>query len=168
MTKRILIAIDATPASTGALNRAIEIAGQADTELRLVHVVDETRVPWEDRGALPRQRAIDAATLAGRRALTESTAMIRAAGHRASSVLLRRLRVGDTIGSMIADEAGASGADMILVGSRRRGMLHRALRGGVEGQLSRKVEVPVIPVQGPRSRGRRSTSACTPGHLCLS
>jgi len=48
MNKRLLIAVDGSPAANAAVLEAIEMARADGSDLRLVHVIDETSVPWTD------------------------------------------------------------------------------------------------------------------------
>ena len=167
MAKRLLIAVDGTQTSIAALRRAIDMADGGGAALRLVHVIDETAVGWSERSS-PRRLAIDSLAEAGDRILRAALAMIRAAGHTASSTQLRRDRTAEGIGSLVAAEATRWGADLILVGSSGRGPIHRALLGGVEAQLKRHASAPVLPVTLPRVvPTARPQPAGTPGRLGL-
>ena len=167
MTKRLLIAVNGTQASIAAVRQAIEMADRGGAELRLVHVTDETTVGWSER-AFPRRHAIDSLAEEGDRVLNDALAMIRAAGHTASIVRLRRDRTAERIATLIAGEATRWGADQILVGSLGRGPIRRALLGGVEAQLRRRPPVPVHGVRSPgATRPQRPQPTCTPGRLGL-
>jgi nucleotide-binding universal stress UspA family protein len=146
MQKRVLVAVDGTALSNAALSRAIELVADGRSEVRLVHVVDETSVPWDDGGRTQRQHAVAALARAGGRILDEAQAALRGAGRSASSVQLRRDRWPESVGHLIAAEAERWGADLIVIGSRGRGPLRRILRGGVDAAVMRAATTSVLPV----------------------
>ncbi len=47
MINRILVATDASAASNRALKMAVQIAGQHDAELLIVHVIRDMQIPFE-------------------------------------------------------------------------------------------------------------------------
>lgn len=147
MSKRLLIAVDGSPAANAALLEAIEMARPDGSELRLVHVIDETSVPWTDSGIERRARTLDALAAAGEQVLANGLAMIRAAGLTASCARLRRERIADTVSALIASEAKSWGADMIVIGSLGRGPLRRILHCSVDAAVMRHSAVPVLPVK---------------------
>jgi nucleotide-binding universal stress UspA family protein len=169
MSKRLLIAVDGSAAAHAALSEAIELAKREDAEMRLVHVFDETSIGWGEPGVGHRRRALDALAGAGDRVLKDAQDMIRAAGLQASSARLRRERTGNTVSAMIAAEARAWGADLIVVGSRGYGPIRRALHGSVDADVVRIAKVPVLPVTPAptQSRGPRGLPPSRPGRLGL-
>jgi nucleotide-binding universal stress UspA family protein len=159
MSKRLLIAVTGSAAATAALHEAIELAKRDDSEMHLVHVFDETSVGWGERGVAQRRQALNALGGAGDKALTDAQDMIRAAGRRASCARLRRERTGDTVSALIAAEAEAWGADLIVVGSRGYGPIRRALHASVDAAVIRVATVPVLPVKPA------DTQRASPGRL---
>lgn len=147
MSKRLLIAVDGSPAAQAALAHAIAMAKMEEAELRLVHVVDEISVAWGERDVTRRRQALDRLTHSGERVLNAAQDMIRAAGRQASWARLRRRRNAETVSGLIAAEAKDWGADLILVGSREQGPIRRTLRRGTDVAVKRM----------PRSRSYRSS-----------
>ena len=147
MNKRLLIAVDGGPAANAALLEAIEMARADGSDLRLVHVIDETSVPWTDGGIERRERTLDALAGAGDKVLADGLAMIRAAGLQASCTRLRRDRTVDSVSGLIASEAKSWAADMIVIGTLGRGPISRVLRGSVDTAVMRNCAVPVLPVK---------------------
>ena len=155
MSKRLLIAVDGSPAANAALLEAIEMARAGDSDLRLVHIIDETSVPWTDGGIERRARSLDALAAAGDKVLADGLAMIRAAGLGASCTRLRRDRTVDTVSALIASEAKSWAADMIVIGTLGRGPISRVLRGSVDAAVMRNCAVPVLPVKPRVAHSRR-------------
>ena len=146
MYKRLLVAIDGSAASQAALSQAIELAAKDGSDVRLVHVIDETIVPWDDKGPGQRERALG--TLAGdsARILNDAQSALRRAGRSASSAQLVRNRWRDTASDLIAAEASRWGADLIVIGSRGYGPIRRALAGSVDAAVMRIAPMSVLPV----------------------
>jgi nucleotide-binding universal stress UspA family protein len=147
MSKRLLIAVDGSVAANAALLEAIEMAKRDGSEMHLVHIVDETSVGWGEWGVGHRRQALDALARAGDKVLQDAQDMIRAAGCQASCARPRKERTADAVSALIAAEAEAWGADLIVIGSRGYGPIRRALRSRVDAAVMRSARVPVLPVK---------------------
>jgi nucleotide-binding universal stress UspA family protein len=145
MLKSVLIAVDDGPAASAALAAAITLATREGAALHLVHVLDETTVDWGEH-APPRQRRLTAALADSARIIEQARAMIQAAGRPVSWKRLHRSRTAESVGRLIAAEAEARGADLIVIGAPRRGRLGRVWHGGLPGALRRRGRVPVLEV----------------------
>ena len=147
MFRKILVAVDGSPASEQALDEAVRLAAMVTARLRLVHVMD--RMDWANgfetapayyNEVLHRMRAAGEALLANglRKAL--------AAGVKADSELL----VDGTgrICEQIAQEASDWQADLVVAGTHGRRGADRMLLGSDAEQIVRHAPVPVLLVRG--------------------
>lgn len=162
MYKRLLVAVDGSAAADRALARAIELAAKNDAEVRLVHVVDETAVGWDEHGAARRERALAEMSGDGAQILADARAALRAAGRVGTSMQIVRSRWRETVGDLIAAEGRRWGADLIVIGSRGRGPIRRALLGSVDAAVMRVAAMPVLPVQAQGAS--RPPARPTPGY----
>ena len=171
MYKRLLVAVDGSEAANAALLNAIQLARENESELRLVHVIDETAVPWEEQGMLRRQRAVDAIGRASDKILADAQLAIRQVGRQAHCTRRVRDRRPETVADLIVAEAKDWGADLIVMGSRGHGPIRRALLGSVDAAVMRCAPMPVLPVRsapsGPRLTGCREIQPSTPSRMGL-
>jgi nucleotide-binding universal stress UspA family protein len=134
----VLLATDLTAASEPATQRAIELAGQLNARLLIVNVLGDHagsrlarpgRRPVEDREdhAEAAQRVVDRA---------------RRAGTNASYLIWD----GDPVDGIVA-AAEAESADLIVVGSRGRGVVGRFF-GSVSMGVLMRATVPVLVARG--------------------
>jgi nucleotide-binding universal stress UspA family protein len=149
MFKRILVAVDGSTTSARGLKKAIELAkNQEGAALRIVHVTDITPALGGDSelGDIP--EILDAIRRSGEQVLEQAVATAREAGIAAESKQLEldqfRLRVAD----MIAAEADAWQADVIVIGSHGRRGVRRLLLGSVAEGVARTASKPVLLVHG--------------------
>ncbi|MFO0934085.1 MAG: universal stress protein [Planctomycetota bacterium] len=139
--RRVLVALDFAPSSSRVVEVARELLAPGGA-LRLLHVVEW--VPSVVEGSVagygsPRDlRVVHAASL--RR--LESTAR----GLDASGVDVEVVE-GQPAGAIL-DAADEWGADLIVVGGRRRGRFTGLRVGGVVERLLRRARCPVIVVPG--------------------
>lgn len=140
--RKILIAVDGSPASAEALEFGLELATDEDAAVILVHVAPALDViplgGFVTTAALPHELgdldrlALEAAEQAAERA-----------GVRATSKLL----VGDVVDEILAF-AESQAVDMIVVGSRGHGAIASALLGSVSRGVLRKATRPVLVIRG--------------------
>ncbi len=112
----IIVGVDYTGEAHAALDAAIEEAKRRDAELLLVHHVriglqDDPILEWRERGAKLLDRAESVATAAG-------------------VTVRRQLEFGtQTAASAILDAAESSDAELIVIGTRKRSRVGKALMG---------------------------------------
>ena len=143
MYRRILMAMDGSPAATRALDEAIRLATEDGGALCLIHVVEMPYVvdgETVDFTALAEERAEP-----GRRLLAEARARVLRAGIEPEVVLTST--DGGTIGAAIVAEAKQWSADLIVLGTHGHGLVHRLL-GSTAEDLVRATPVPVLLVRG--------------------
>ena len=140
--RRILVPVDGSATSNKALVTALDMARDSDSQVRLIHVVDELAymTGFEASGevlAIVREGA--------QRVLAEAAEIAKAAGVPAETHLLDE--PGHRLGDMIANEAAEWKADLIVVGTHgRRGMSRMLLGSGAE-QILRLSPIPVLVVR---------------------
>jgi nucleotide-binding universal stress UspA family protein len=149
--RRVLVAVDLSPASRPALAAARRLARLCDAELRVLHVVEPVRAPL----TLP--FAIDEADVA-RRAETAFTRLERgAAGAPRGEWVARRGVALDTL----AEEARTWAADVVVVGSHGKGWVDRVLVGSTTERLLALLPTSVLVVPTGR-RAARGPSGTLP------
>jgi nucleotide-binding universal stress UspA family protein len=140
--KRILIAVDGSPASGEAAAFGVELAIEQNAEVIFVHVAPGTDVypamSFGMVGAVPHTPnehdwwpLDDAAALAANHGLDARTALL----------------AGDTVDEIVA-YADSLDVDLIVVGSRGHGAVATALLGSVSRGILRESTRPVLVVRG--------------------
>lgn len=135
--KRVLLAIDLTSASSGAIEQAIAIAAADHADLVVFSVVEPSNLH------LPggRQRRVDQERDRLESGVRQVVGRARAMGVATTYLVWE----GDPAESIL--EASASeGADVIVLGSRRRTDLRRLLLGSVSSEVSRRAGCRVVVV----------------------
>jgi nucleotide-binding universal stress UspA family protein len=140
MINRILVATDASAASNRALEMAVQIAGQHNAELLIIHVIRDMQIPFEIK-EIPelefnKFEAFNDAREEIMRKIAET--VLRAAKEKAQKA--GAIKVQTAIGTgdpatSILDFAVRRKMDMIVVGTRGLGKL----KGAILGSVSRKV-----------------------------
>lgn len=137
----LLLATDLGEASESATEHAIALAAQLQARLLVVTVMDA-------RPHLgPRPRPVEE-----RERVSEAVQVVAARGRRAGAATSFLVWDGDPADSIIA-AADAEGADLIVVGSHRRGTLGRAILGSVSDRVVREATCPVLVVPPDRVEG---------------
>lgn len=143
MYKRILVPVDGSKASDAALEEAIGLAKNQQSELRVVYVVDEAAIAagseFGDMLGVERTQ-IDA----GNRILEKAKAIF----PDAETGLLETERLGQSISEIIVKDAEAWEADLIVAGTHGRTGLGHLLMGSVAEGIVRIAKVPVLLVRG--------------------
>ncbi len=145
--KTLLLAHDFDETSELALDKAIELAGKLAAKIVVAHVYSLPVYTFPEGSSLI-PSAEDAARLAdaAQRSLDQVLERRRGvAGVELSGVL--RAGVPDEEICRLADEISA---DMIVIGTHRRGAIARALLGSVAQRVVRAAKAPVLTVRGPQ------------------
>lgn len=142
MFKRILVAVDGSDTAEQALLEAINLAKEHQAQLRIVHVVDVVNI---NLGAeFPNLSAISS----GREILRKAEAVARGAGIPVETRLIEIDTLGHRIPEMIAADAEAWPADLIVICTHgRRGLSHLFLGSVAEGVV-RIATKPVLLIRG--------------------
>ncbi len=138
--KLILVATDASAASNRALEMAVQIAGQYDAELLIVHVIRDMQIPFDIK-EIPelefnKFESFNDAREEIMRKIAES--VLRTAKENAEIAGANKVQTAIGTGDPatgILDFARRREVDMIVVGTRGLGKL----KGAILGSVSRKV-----------------------------
>ena len=144
MRGTIVCGVTESDEGRGALAVAAELSERLGLRLVLVHVAD--RIALLDVNGDGNESV---ATRAGREGAARLVAHL-AAEHGVAGSAEQRSAVGDPaelLGQIAAEEA----ADLIVVGSRRRGRLRRGLESRLARELETETPVPVV-IAPPRTR----------------
>ena len=147
MYKRILVPIDGSPTSIRGLDEAISLAKLGAGSLHLVHVLD--RVIFAS-GETYTVDVFGMLREAGERIVQQAKARAAAAGVEASAFISEPMpgRVCD----VVAAQAQACKADLIVVGTHGRRGVSRLLVGSDAEQIVRIAPIPVLLVRGVPER----------------
>jgi nucleotide-binding universal stress UspA family protein len=148
--KKILVAVDGSPAAQRGLREAIRLARSQHARLFIVHVVNEfmaynyleSMAIGTDVRAVLRE--------AGRKILERAQAEARKQGVKAATVM--REIVGGAAAGPIVREARKLGADLIVLGTHGRRGVRRLVLGSDAEQVVRTATVPVLLVRGKSPR----------------
>jgi nucleotide-binding universal stress UspA family protein len=129
MFDRILVPLDGTPLANAVLPLVRAIALTTNASVHLVRVlpgkpIDHT--PEEHRAALKQLGGVGHELTEGDRRITET------------------IRYGDDVAAEISAEAEQHGANLIVMSTRGRAGLERALLGSVADKLVGKVNAPIL------------------------
>jgi nucleotide-binding universal stress UspA family protein len=147
MFKRILVAVDGSDTAEQALQEAIKLAKELQAQLRIVHAVDIVNI---NLGAeFPNTSEIsDAITKVGQEILRKAGDVAREAGISVETRLIEIDTLGHRIPEMIAADAEAWPADLIVICTHgRRGLSHLFLGSVAEGVV-RVATKPVLLIRG--------------------
>lgn len=137
MYKKVMVAIDDTEISRGALQEAVQIASAYGARLSIVHAVqgaEDDATGSRRRGAA---RLLEQAMSAAGHGLAAETRLLEAEADLGVS----------GISEAIADAVTEWGADLLVVGSQGRRGLQRLVIGSVAEQLISEVGVSIFLVR---------------------
>lgn len=150
MYKRILLPVDGSPTSTKALVAALQLAREGDGRVRIVHVLDE--LAFISTGYGPVVDLLAVAEDGAKKVLADALAQAQAAGVPADTKLVEQ--AGARLGELVADEARAWKADLVVVGTHGRHGIGRVLLGSGAEQVLRLAPVPVLAIRGQEEAAR--------------
>jgi nucleotide-binding universal stress UspA family protein len=140
---RLLVPTDFSAGSERAWAVARQLATQLGAELVLVHVLVETPLYSESPFTMKQARGVfDAARAWAVKALEEWTAAAGAAGLSARWVLKTGVPHAEVVAAAVQERP-----DLIVMGTRGRGGLDRALLGSVADRVIRLAPCPVVTVR---------------------
>jgi len=143
MFKRILVPVDGSETSNKALVAALQLAREGGGRIRILHFLDDLVFMSDysqDAGVLQAARE-----WAGQ-VLQEAMDVARASGVPADFHLVER--PGRRLGEVVAAEADAWEADLVVVGTHGRRGVGRVLLGSGAEQVVRCARVAVLTVRG--------------------
>jgi nucleotide-binding universal stress UspA family protein len=160
MFKRILVAVDGSPASTAGLHAAVDLAQDQQAAVVAVHVIDDMAFPVNFEGAIYPPSYIDSYFAAqeqqARKLAERACAMAR--GRRVTMEPEIVHSRGHTVADVIVAQARKLKADVIVIGTHGRRGLRRVVMGSDAEEVVRAATVPVLLVRGGY-RGMRKPRA---------
>ncbi len=145
--KQLIVATDGSPGAREALDTGLAIARESGAAVTLAYV---SHKPLPILGDPFYQRSVSQELLRARAILADAASLAAKQGVEAETEVLE----GDPAHSVL-DLARARNADLIVVGSRGRGMVAGALLGSVSSSIVHAADRPVLVVK-QRSRARRA------------
>jgi nucleotide-binding universal stress UspA family protein len=165
---RIAVGVDGSPAATAAARWAASEAAMRGVDLTVVHVVQPAPEVWLQTGwaAIPVPTEVVEHQLGQGEKLLEGTLEViaKTIGPRRPRSITTKLRVGAVV-PILASFARAE-SHMIVVGRRRRGGIHRTLRGSVSSTVLHAARCPVTVVHHHIASARPSGAPIVIGVDC--
>jgi nucleotide-binding universal stress UspA family protein len=151
MYKRILVPVDASPASRAGLDQAIRLAELTGGELRLVHVLDAAaHASGYETAAVYCNEVVPRMKQAGARVLDACKERCQRSGVKAEGLLLETL--ANRVCDLVVAHARDWGAELIVIGTHGWRGADRLMRGSDAEQIVRLSPVPVLLVRAPEER----------------
>ena len=147
MFKRILAAVDGSNMSEQALQEAIILAKELQAKLRIVHVVDIVNFNLDSEFSNLSELS-DSITKSGLALLRKAEAVAHAAGIPVETRLIVNDTLGKRIPEMIAADAEAWPADLIVICTHGRSGLSHLFLGSVAERVVRIATKPVLLIRG--------------------
>ncbi len=155
MYKRILVPVDGSGTSNKALSAALQLARDASSQVRLIHVVDELAyLRGYEAYAAYSTELIKVAQKEGNKILDDAMAIAEAAGVDADQVLFEKF--GEHLGETVSDAAKRWGADLIVVGTHGRRGIGRMFLGSGAEQIIRLAPVHVLVARSQDNEGSKA------------
>ena len=145
MYKKILIPVDGSAASMLGLIEAIKLAKTYNSQLQLVHVVNEL-VFVTAEAPVYMDKLIDTLKEQGRAVLSKAESTVREHALKPESVLLES--IGGSAADRIVEQAKQWKADLIVMGTHGRRGLRRLALGSDAELVVRSSPVPVLLIRG--------------------
>lgn len=141
--QRILVPVDGSPTSLRALQEAARLAAGQNARLRIIHVIENRpyyvpEMPYADHQVEASLRE------AGERILEQAAGVARQQGIACETDLLDSIR--GPIATLIIEDAGKWGADLIVIGTHGRHGVSRLLLGSVAERVVRLAQISVLLV----------------------
>jgi nucleotide-binding universal stress UspA family protein len=144
------VAVAVGDPSGAAVERGLQVASEATERVTLLHAV-----PGYSSGVPPHLYRYGLVEYEGRQLLDARRALKRAvpAERRSRATIHTRILRGDTT-TQLDRAVETIGADVLVVGVPRRGIVANALFGSTAARLLKMIDIPLlaVPVAGPRPR----------------
>jgi nucleotide-binding universal stress UspA family protein len=149
MYSRILVATDGSATSDLAIEQAARLAKDQRAQLRIVHVIEQSRLAFAAAGpvAVDLEGVLDALRKSGRAALDRGRAIAEKQGIQAEAAIVGDDAVDDRVAIVLADEARRWKADLIVLGTHGRRGINHLLMGSVAEAVARVAPAHVLLVR---------------------
>jgi nucleotide-binding universal stress UspA family protein len=149
MYSRILAATDGSGTSDLAVEQAARLAKDQGAQLRIVHVIEQSRLAFAAAGpvAIDMEGILQALRKSGQTALDRASTVARRLGVEAETAIIGDDAVDDRVATVLADEARRWKADLIVLGTHGRRGLNHLLMGSVAEAAVRVAPAHVLLVR---------------------
>ena len=150
MYQRILVPFDGSPTSTRGLDEATRLAKLTGASVRLIHLLDIlVFTTGFETGAVYAGDVIPFMRRAGQEILQDGKVRAERAGVPVDTVLVEGM--GSRLSDVVAEQAKAWGADLIVIGTHGRRGVGRLMLGSDAEQIVRTSTVPVLLVRASQA-----------------
>jgi len=151
MYARILVATDGSATSDLAVEQAARLAKDQKAQLRIVHVVEQSRLAFAAAGpvAIDLEGVLEALRKFGKDALERARAAASRLGVEAETAIIGEDAVDDRVAVILVAEARRCGADLMVLGTHGRRGLDHLLMGSVAEAVARIAPTHVLLVRTP-------------------
>jgi nucleotide-binding universal stress UspA family protein len=136
--KAIVVPVDGSAPSDAAVDLAVAVAKADGARLTFCHVV-HVPLPIHDAGGFAREQLMQDETTTGKSVLDAARNRAAQAGIQSQTELL-----SDPLVDAVLDMVKEKNADLIVMGSRGRGALARAVMGSKTADVIARSHVPVL------------------------
>jgi nucleotide-binding universal stress UspA family protein len=155
MYSRILVATDGSPTSEQAIEQAARLAKDQQAQLRIVHVIEQSRLAFAAAGpvAVDLEGILDALRKSGQAALERGRAIAQQRDVQADAAIVGDDSIDDRVAVVLAEEARRWKADLIVLGTHGRRGINHLLMGSVAEAVARVAPAHVLLVRARADRG---------------
>jgi nucleotide-binding universal stress UspA family protein len=155
MYSRILVATDGSETSQLAIEQAARLAKDQHAQLRIVHVIEQSRLAFAAAGpvAVDLEGILQALRKSGHEALERGRAIAQQQGVQADAAIIGDDAVDDRVAVVLADEARRWKADLIVLGTHGRRGINHLLMGSVAEAVARIAPVHVLLIRARPAQG---------------
>jgi nucleotide-binding universal stress UspA family protein len=152
---RILVATDGSPASEQAIEQAARLAKEQQAQLRIVHVIEQSRLAFAAAGpvAVDLEGILGALRKSGQAALERGRAIAQQLGVQADTAIVGDDAIDDRVAMVLAEEARRWKADLIVLGTHGRRGINHLLMGSVAEAVARVAPAHVLLVRAKAAKG---------------
>ncbi len=147
--RKILVAVDGSPAAEKGLREAIRVAEAGPGTLVILHVVNEFQIYYAMEGAGPGADVHERLRAESRRILEKARASAERRGLK-PKILMGEI-AGGSAAPAIVQEAKKQRADLIVLGTHGRRGMTRLVMGSDAEEVVRSAPVPVLLVRAGKS-----------------
>ena len=153
--RHVLCPVDFSDGSRAVVDRAVALARPTRADITGLFVLPVVLPVRQEKSSRPSPQALDVGVVS---ALTEDLEGLLGPARQAGVAVRARVRTGDCV-AQILDQARATEADLVVMGTHGRSRLARFGLGSVAAAVLRKSPCPVLTVAGPSAaRTARSTA----------
>jgi nucleotide-binding universal stress UspA family protein len=158
----VLCPVDFSDGSRAAVDRAVALARPTRADITGLFVLPAIGPVGQEASSHPSPEVLDEGVVS---ALTEDLQDFLRPAREAGLAVRARVRIGDCV-AQILDQARATDADLVVMGTHGRSRLARFGLGSVAATVLRKSACPVVTVGGPSAVRKAPSAARIERILC--